>query len=187
MPKRPPLPGGRVGDYLFNTPRLFRSPVYIATPSLLVEANLAATVRFDESFTRREDIEWLIRAQHAGAELAWVEAPLTVVDGDVRTKGASASRAPVSVEEVTRWAEVALDCDDRWRQNFLFTYGLRDVARTSDLGTVARLFGQTWRLRRPDGVLPLLQAILLLAFAAVSAARRKARWRTVGGKKEWLT
>ncbi|PZF57755.1 hypothetical protein DEJ23_06335 [Curtobacterium sp. MCSS17_008] len=77
IPKRLIEPDERVEEYLFRgrTPSNRRQSLYTST--LLVSAELARSVRWDETLTRHQDWDWLISAQRlGGARIFQVREPL---------------------------------------------------------------------------------------------------------------
>lgn len=66
-----PIGGERVEDYLFLRRRPAVGRASLFTSTLLVHADLARAVRWDESLRRHQDWDWLVRAQdEAGARFA---------------------------------------------------------------------------------------------------------------------
>ncbi len=73
-PPRGPKRGERIDEYLMCTPG------WIQTSTMVLPRSLAQRVRFDETLPSSQDTDFAIRASNAGAEIIFIDEPLTVYD-----------------------------------------------------------------------------------------------------------
>lgn len=77
-PKRIPEAGESISDYLFIRNTFVNSRPFIQTSTIMARKSVFQTIPFDTDLEVHQDWDWLIRAQHQGFELAFINQPLTV-------------------------------------------------------------------------------------------------------------
>lgn len=77
-PRRPPVPGEHISEYLFARRSLFAGEGGIHTSTIVAPRSLFSRIPFDEALPRYQDTDWVLRASAAGATLRYCEAPLSI-------------------------------------------------------------------------------------------------------------
>lgn len=77
-PRRIPEEGESIADYLFIRNTLVNSKPFIQTSTIMARRSVFQSIPFDTYLEVHQDWDWLIRAQHHGFELEFINQPLTV-------------------------------------------------------------------------------------------------------------
>lgn len=99
FPKRGPLPGEDIGEYIFVAGN------FLSSSSLVVSRTLAAETRFPPNIKKFQDLDFIIRASSTGGEILFSDLPLYLYH-DEHKAGRISKRK--SVVDHTEWAERTL-------------------------------------------------------------------------------
>ena len=155
VPSRCLAQGDDVARYLFERrrPSLGRSSIFTST--LLVDAELARSVPWDESLKRHQDWDWLIKAQAAGAGLH----QLTEVLSIQRVGSSGSISASNDWRSSLRWAE---SWKDKWSPNtyvdFIAGQPLRYALQARSLAGVRSCIREVYNARKLPSVGPAIIA-----------------------------
>lgn len=150
-----------IADYLFRRRRAGSRRASFFAPTVLAPRSLCLRVSWDETLTRHQDWDWLVRAgAHPGVRFHQVNEEL--VDISVGTSGSISAGSDWRAS--LAWAKSALaDSDLQTRVDFLAGQPLRYAVQKRDLRGIGTCVREIARLRRLPNLSPLVLGLAGLA------------------------
>lgn len=170
-PRRLPLPGESVGDYLFLRRGWFQGEALLQTSTLLASRALLLGVPFTPGLRKHQDWDWLLRAgRYPGVEVVMIPEPLAVWTIEEKRETVS-GRADWRL--TLDWMrEHRRLMSRRAYASFVATQVGYQAAQTGDGRAFRTLLGEMFREGRP-GVRDL--ALFAAMWAVPPALRRRLR------------
>lgn len=157
VPQRLIAQDDNIAAYLFRRRRAGSRRASFFASTVLAPRNLCLRVRWDETLTRHQDWDWLVRVgEEPGVTFHQVNEDL--VDIFVGTSGSISAGSDWSASMA--WASTALvNCDPQTRVDFLAGQTLRYAMQKRDVHGVRSSIREIARLRRVPSLSPLLLGV----------------------------
>ncbi len=169
-PRRLPVPGQAVSDYLFRRHRPTTGDGVVQTSTVLAPAALFRRVRFDPDCARFVDVDWLLRAAHeAAAQVVFAapDRPLSFYRIEDRPRISNSGAWRDDVAWIRQRAHLVTG---RATSSFLLTLASLRASREGDMSALPILLAQAVRAGRPGW------AELVFHVANFAVPPRAARW-----------
>ena len=156
-PRRLPEAGEPIGDYLFRRRTLFGGGGFVQTSTLLAPRELLLELPFREDLRTAEDLDWVLRAEQAGArvEFAGLE-PLVI--WDIEDDRPRLSAADGAWRDALAWIRGSPELvSPEAYASYLLTWVSGEAARD---GAGSAAWIELWREARRGGRVSALDALV---------------------------